>query len=132
MTRDDVAAWLDRYVEAWLAYDPALIGDLFSDDVVYRFHPWHEGDQVLRGRAAVVAAWLAPDLHDDPATIVAHYEPYAVDGDRAVAVGRSDYLERPGGPIRETYDNCFLLRFDADGRCASFTEFFVRRPRDAG
>ncbi len=128
MTHDQVQGWLDRYVAAWLSYDPATIGDLFSADVEYRFHPWHEGDRVLRGRAAVVTAWLDPELHDDPATIEASYRPYVVDGDRAVAIGSSRYLAGPGGPVRDTYHNCFLLRFDADGRCAGFTEFWVRRP----
>jgi ketosteroid isomerase-like protein len=131
MTHDDLQAWLDRYVAAWLSYDPLAIGDLFSDDVVYRFHPSHEGDRVLRGRAAVVAAWLQPELYDDPATIEARYRPYAVDGDRAVAVGWSRYLEASGGPLREAYDNCYLLRFAGDGRCAEFTEFWVKRPDEA-
>jgi ketosteroid isomerase-like protein len=128
MTHHDVQAWLDRYVAAWLSYDPLAIGDLFTDDVEYRFHPWHQGDRVLRGRAAVVAAWLEPELHDDPATIEASYRPYAVDGDRAVAVGWSRYLETPGGAVREAYDNCYLLRFAPGGRCAAFTEFWVKRP----
>ena len=128
MTHDDVQAWLDRYVAAWLSYDPVAIGELFSEDVEYRFHPSHEGDRVLRGRAAVVAGWLEPELHDDPATVDARYRPFAVDGDRAVAVGWSRYLEAPGGAVREAYDNCYLLRFAADGRCAQFTEFWVKRP----
>ncbi|MEA2537957.1 MAG: hypothetical protein QOF11_2191 [Chloroflexota bacterium] len=131
MNRDDVQTWLDRYVAAWLSYDPIAIGDLFSEDVIYRFHPWHEDDLVVRGRAAVVTAWLEPELHDDPATIEARYRPYAVEGDRAVAVGSSRYLAAPGGSLREAYENCFLLRFAGDGRCAEFTEFWVKRPEAA-
>ncbi len=131
MTPEDVQAWLDRYVEAWLSYDPGTIGDLFSEDVVYRFQPWHEGDRVVRGRAPLVAEWLKPELFDDPASVEARYRPYAVDGDRAVAVGWSRYLEAPGGAVREAYDNCYLLRFGADGRCAEFTEFWVKRPAEA-
>jgi hypothetical protein len=131
MTRDDVEAWLDRYVEAWLSYDPARIGDLFSLDAEYRFHPWHEGDRVLRGRAAIVAGWLDPELHDDPATVRAAYRPYAVDGDRAVAVGSSLYLDGPGGAVADAWDNCYVMRFDADGRCAEFTEYWVKRPPEA-
>jgi len=33
-----VQAWLDRHVSAWASYDPAEIGDLFSDDAAYRYH----------------------------------------------------------------------------------------------
>jgi len=29
----------------------------------------------------------------------------------------------------EVYDNCFVMRFDAAGRCREFTEWYVRRPR---
>jgi len=129
MTHADVQAWLDRYVDAWLTYEPGRIADLFSEGVEYRYHP---SDEPVVGRDAVVRSWTEPagqaSGRDAPGTYQARYEPYAIDGQRAVAVGRSDYFEQPGGPIRETYDNCFLLRFDADGRCDSFTEFFIRRP----
>jgi hypothetical protein len=26
------------------------------------------------------------------------------------------------------YDNCFVMRFDSEGRCREFTEYYVRRP----
>ena len=50
--------WLDRYVTAWLTYEADLIGDLFSEDVAYRYHPY---DEPVVGRDAVVAAWLGDD-----------------------------------------------------------------------
>ena len=54
--------WLDRYIAAWLSYDPEAIAGLFTEDVVYRYHP--TGDPVV-GREAVVAAWLGdPDSAD--------------------------------------------------------------------
>jgi hypothetical protein len=28
------------------------------------------------------------------------------------------------------FDNAYLLEFDEDGRCSSFTEFYVERPKD--
>ena len=101
MTHDDVQAWLDRYVAAWRTYDPAAIGDLFSDDAEYRYHPW---DEPIRGRAEVVRAWLAPDgsesQRDDPGTWEARYEPYTAEGDRAVAVGWSRYFAQGQTPER--------------------------------
>lgn len=126
MNRSDVQAWLDRYVEAWAANDPKLIGDLFTDDVVYRYRPWDSERSTMRGRDAVVKSWL--EEPDEPGTWKASYEPYAVDGDRAVAIGTSDYPGRDGGPI---YYNCFLLRFVPDGRCAEFTEYWFERPKEA-
>ena len=50
MTRDDVQAWVDAYVRAWRTYDPADIAALFTGDATYAYHPWDEGEAVLRGR----------------------------------------------------------------------------------
>ena len=120
MDVSSVQHWLDGYVAAWRANEREAILALFSEDVSYRFHPF--GDPV-RGNAAVADAWLeepdAPDSWD------AHYEPFAVDGQRAVAVGTSHYRAAAGKEER-TYHNVFLLEFDADGRCAAFTELYQR------
>ena len=96
MTRDDVQAWLDRYVEAWRSYDPAAIGDLFSADATYAYHPYDRPEDVLHGRDAILADWLAD--RDDPNSWEAHYEPYAVEGDRAVAIGRSSNVATADAP----------------------------------
>ena len=131
MDRADVARWLTDYVEAWKSYDRDAIGALFTADVEYRYHPY---DQPLEGREAVVESWLGEGDHegsstrDEEGTYDASYEPVAVDGDRAVAVGSSTYATEPGGPADEVYDNCFVMRFDADGRCSEFTEWYVKRP----
>ena len=123
--------WLDRYLAAWQSYEREQIGELFSEDAVYRFHPY---DEPVVGRRAVVEAWLgegghegAPD-RDEPGTYEAEYHPVAVDGDTVVATGRSAYREQPGGEVNEVYFNCFVMRFDADGRCVEFTEWFMLQP----
>ena len=132
MTHDDVQAWLDRYIEAWAAADAASIGDLFTEDARYRYHP---SDHGFVGRDAIVRAWLDPSGDagslDEPGTWDAHYEPFAVDGDRAVAVGWSRYYSNASkATVRELYDNVYLLEFGPDGRCRSFTESYVERPAD--
>lgn len=130
MTPDDVQAWLDRYVAAWQTYDPAAIGDLFAPDAEYRYHP---ADEPIVGRAAIVGSWIEPSGdasgRDEPGTFDAHYEPWAIDGVRAVARGASRYFtDATRTTVDRTYDNVFLLEFDADGRCRSFIEFFRKRP----
>jgi hypothetical protein len=117
MTRDDVAAWLNRYVEAWRTYDPALIGALFSEGVEYRYRP---SDEPLVGREAVVTDWLADP--DEAGSWQARYDPWAIEGDRAVATGATHYQDADGG---RDYRNVFLLEFDTDGACRSFTELWV-------
>lgn len=131
MERGDVARWLAEYVEAWRTYDPDRIAALFADDIEYRYHPY---DEPIRGRDAVVESWLGEGDHEDASTrdsegtYDASYAPVAVDGDVAVATGSSTYFESPGGPLEEVYDNCFVMRFDDDGRCREFTEWFIKRP----
>lgn len=132
MTRDDVQQWLDRYIAAWAADDAQAIGDLFTDDARYRYHPSDEG---FVGRDAIVRAWLEPSgdasTRDEPGTWEAHYEPFSVDGDRAVAVGWSRYYtDASKSTVQNVWDNAYLLEFDDDGRCRAFTEFYVERPKD--
>ena len=132
MDKADVDRWLHAYVEAWKSYDRDRIGELFAEDVKYRYHPY---DDPVAGRDAVVGSWLGvadyvgASARDEEGTYDAAYRAVAVDGDVAVATGTSSYLSRPGGPVEKVYDNCFVMRFDAAGRCRDFTEWFVQRPR---
>jgi ketosteroid isomerase-like protein len=131
VNRAHAQAWLDRYVAAWLSYDVNDIAALFTEDVVYRYHPY---DDPLVGREAVVASWLGESdskdasTRDAPGTYAARYEPVALDGDVVVATGTSSYREQPEGPIVRIYDNCFVMRFAGEGRCKEFTEYYLRRP----
>ena len=132
MQRDDVDRWLAGYVEAWRTYDRERIAALFSADAGYRYHP-HE--QWVRGREAIVSSWLGDgdaegaSTPDQPGTWEAGYRTFAVDADVAVATGSTTYSIEPGDPVDRVFDNCFVLRLDADGRCGEFTEWYVRRPR---
>lgn len=129
MNRDGVQRWLDRYIDAWRANAAEAIEALFTDDVVYRYRPYGGEDHADQGRTALVATWL--EERDEPDSWEAAYEVYAVDGDRAVAVGYSRYLAMAERPER-TYYNCFLLRFADDGKCAEFTEYYMEeRPADS-
>jgi hypothetical protein len=119
MTRDDVNAWLARYIDAWRTYDPDAIGDLFTEGAEYRYRPW---DEPLGGRKAIVSDWLAN--RDEPDTYAAEYAAWAVDGNRAVATGTSRYDSSAG---RRAFHNVFLLTFDGDGRCSEFTELFLEQ-----
>ncbi|HEX2142517.1 MAG TPA: nuclear transport factor 2 family protein [Candidatus Limnocylindria bacterium] len=123
MSGETVQAWLDRYVEAWRTNDPEQVRALFTDDAVYRYRPYGGERHAVRGLNPIVGNWL--EEQDPPGSWEARYEPYAVDGDRAVAAGYSRYYASDKGPER-TFHNVFLLRFDADGRCAEFTEYYMR------
>jgi ketosteroid isomerase-like protein len=129
--REDVNRWLEAYVEAWRTYDRERIRALFSDDVEYRYHPY---DEPVRGGDAVADTWLGEGGHegastrDEEGTYDATYRAVAVEDDVAVATGATTYRPEPGGPIEKVYDNCFVMRFDSEGRCCEFTEWYMQRP----
>jgi ketosteroid isomerase-like protein len=121
VNRDSVQVWLDNYIDAWRTYDPAKIGDLFSEDALYFFSPF---DDPVRGRDAIVANWL--EEPDAPNSWEASYSAVAVEGTVAVANGRTYYLNPDGSTARE-FDNIFIIEFDADARCNRFREWFMER-----
>ncbi|HEY7133228.1 MAG TPA: nuclear transport factor 2 family protein [Candidatus Limnocylindrales bacterium] len=113
--------WLNRYIDAWRSGDAAAIGDLFSEDAQYFYGPYR--DPVV-GRAAIVRDWTAEP--DAPGSWEAEYRPLAIDGETAVSIGESRYSNG------KTYSNIFVCRFDADGRCTEFREWFMEPPTSAG
>jgi ketosteroid isomerase-like protein len=131
VTREDVNRWLGRYVEAWKTYDRDQVVALFAEDISYRYHPY---DDPIEGRDAVVESWLNAgefsdsSSRDEPGTYDAFYRCVAADDDMAVAIGQSSYKDSPDGPVVRVYHNCFVMRFDSEGRCREFTEWFMQRP----
>jgi len=120
ITHASVQKWLDDYVNAWKTYDPAAIGALFSKDAGYRYNPY---DEPVRGRDTIVLNWL--ENRDAPDTYSGQYHPIAVDGNVAVANGQSLYYEADGKTLHRQFDNIFVLRFDDDGLCEDFCEWFM-------
>ena len=118
LTGEQLQTWLDAYVAAWRSYDRDAIGELFSADATYAYHPY---DEPLRGRDAIVAEWV--DEPDEPGSWEARYRPLLIDGDRAAATGETRYADG------QTFSNLFVLRFDADGRCRQFVEWFMEHPQ---
>jgi uncharacterized protein (TIGR02246 family) len=123
LTRETVAAWLRAYARAWETYDPDAVADLFSEDATYLYHPF---DEPIRGRLAIVASWI--EDKDPAGTYDGRYEPVAIDGNLAVAHGRSRYFNDASKTelVRE-YDNLFLIEFDDQGRCRFFREWYMGR-----
>jgi ketosteroid isomerase-like protein len=119
-----VAKWLNDYVAAWKTYDKATIAALFSTDATYRYSPF---DEPLKGREAIVASWL--ENPDAPNTYSAEYHPIAVDGATAVSNGRSLYYKADGKTLDKQFDNIFVMRFDDEGRCTDFCEWFMQQRR---
>jgi ketosteroid isomerase-like protein len=117
-TSGSVQTWLDAYVDAWRTYDRDAVGELFSADASYAYHPYD--DEPLRGRDAIIASWL--EEPDEAGSWEASYRPLLVEGDRAVATGETRYSDG------RTFSNLFVMRFDDDGRCSEFVEWFMEQP----
>lgn len=125
VNKTTVRAWLDSYVHAWKTYDPQAIGDLFNENAIYYYTPFSEP---LRGRSAIVASWL--EEPDTAGTYDGHYEPIMIEGHSAVTNGRSRYFKDDGTMFRTEWDNIFILRFDDDGRCIEYREWYMERPKN--
>jgi hypothetical protein len=127
LTREHVQQWLDDYAHAWETYDEADIAPLFSENAEYR---WHPADEPEQGRDAIVFAWVNPGGNasdrDAPGTYKGEYRTYAVDGNRAVAIGTSTYWKDASrSEVERIYYNNWLLEFDDEGKCSSFTEYWM-------
>jgi ketosteroid isomerase-like protein len=125
LDKQAVKDWLEKYVQSWRTYDPQEISDLFTEDATYKYQPW--GDPV-EGRDAIIANWL--ESPDAPDSWRAEYEPYAVEGDRAVTIGWTYYFAPDGETVDRSYYNVWLLRFDSNGRCSEFVEVYMEPPKN--
>jgi uncharacterized protein (TIGR02246 family) len=111
-------AWVEAYVAAWNCNDPAAIGALFTEDAAYHTEPY---GPPWRGRDEIVRRWL--DRKDEPGQTDFRWQPVAVTPDVAVVQGETVYRSPP-----HTYSNLWVIRLDADGRCAEFTEWWMQHP----
>jgi ketosteroid isomerase-like protein len=127
VTHSSVSAWIEAYLHAWETYDPADIGALFTEDAEYR---WHPGDEPEVGRDAIVDAWLNPggnaSSRDVPGTYAGDLHPFVGNGNRAVVVGTCTYwTDASRSKVSRMYYNNWLLEFADDGKCSSFTEYYM-------
>jgi uncharacterized protein (TIGR02246 family) len=122
-----VTDWLDRYEQAWRTNDPDQIRELFTEDAVYRWHPWEEPADGADGREEIVEAWL--EQPDDPQDWTLECEALAVNDDLAVARCETRYRATARGPAR-IYHNVWVMTLTEDGRCSDFTEYFMKEPTE--
>jgi hypothetical protein len=117
MDRKTVENWVEGYLRAWISNEPDQIGQLFTEAAVYYTGPF---DEPWIGREAIVHGWLG--RKDEPGTFSFQYEVLAAAERLGVVQGRTKYFQ----PERE-FANLWVIRFDEQGRCEQFTEWWVQR-----
>jgi len=116
---EQIDDWVRRYVAAWTSNEPEAIGDLFTPDAEYRYHPW---DEPVVGTAAIAASWL--EGKDEPGEWSFESWTVAVQGDRGIVEGRTVYL------AGQVYRNLWIIDLAEEGRAARFTEWYLAEPVD--
>jgi hypothetical protein len=122
MDRSEVERWVAAYERAWRSPGTDALGELFTPGAAYVVSPWAEP---LVGLDRIAAFWEAGrDGPDEEFTMTS--EIVAVEGD--VAVVRLSVAYGTGDDWRDLW----VMRFDADGRCATFEEWPFRPGQDDG
>ncbi|CAN5275323.1 hypothetical protein BH20ACT24_BH20ACT24_16790 [soil metagenome] len=117
-----LAEWMKGYIRAWNSNDPDHIGSLFADDSRYYTAPFRPP---WMGREGIVQGWL--ESKDEPGQTDFTWEPLVVTDELAVGVGVTTYHATANEP-ETRYSNLWVLRFDGEGRCSEFTEWWMQHP----
>jgi uncharacterized protein (TIGR02246 family) len=117
VTREE---WIEAYGRAWEEREPDAAAALFTEDAVYRAHPFREPHL---GREGIRAYW-AQATATQAGVRVRFGEPI-VSGER-VAVEWWTTMRAEGEEV--TIPGCLLLRFALDGRCEELREYWHLEP----
>lgn len=114
--REHAETWAEQYAYAWRAGDADAAAALYSDDVVYRSHPFREPH---RGRDGVHAYSRQAHAAEDDRTVTLNVA--AAAGASAAVEYRTTFTE-DGTP--KTLAGCALLSFDEAGLVTSSREYW--------
>ncbi|MFF8476668.1 nuclear transport factor 2 family protein [Streptomyces sp. NPDC015414] len=117
-----VDRWIDALKDGWRARDADAVAALFTDDAVYHQGPYGAPHT---GREAVAAHWRTTLSRQKDARMW-FGEPVVSGGRAAVEWWCVLYDPETGAPRNAA--GCLVLRFAADGRCASFHEYWHGAP----
>jgi hypothetical protein len=113
--RGRLERWVDGYVVAWTDNDPEHIAALFTEDAVY--DP-QTADGEIHGVEAISDWWRG--LDEDPANWDFQWLPLIETEEIGIITGTTNYYDPP-----TTFRNLWVIRFDDDGRCRDFTEWYI-------
>jgi ketosteroid isomerase-like protein len=115
MDRDHVTRWVAAYEAAWRAAGTEALAGIFTADAIYRQGPYEEP---VVGLPAIARMWEAE--RDGPGeAFEMTFEVVAADADTGVVRTEVRYSD----PVTQEYRDLWIIRFAADGLCASFEEW---------
>ena len=109
--------WLERYRRAWIDRDADAAADLFTDDAIYREHPF---ETPFVGREAIRQYWFT--VTRPQSSIELRYGTPIAAGHRVAVEWWANVL-KDGAPL--TLAGEFLLVFADDGRCRELREYWA-------
>lgn len=108
LTPAALAAWLDRYKEAWEQRDPERAAALFTENAAYHEMPF---DAPKAGRNGVREYWAG--VTADQRDVVFESKVVAVDGPTGVARWSANF-ELASNGARVELDGVFILTFEGE------------------
>lgn len=114
--REHAERWAAAYAEAWRAGDPGAAARLYSEDAIYRSHPFREP---ARGRDAV-REYSAAAYAAETGRVVRLGSPVAAGSSAAVEYWTT--FTEDGAP--KTLAGCALLSFDSTGAVTASREYW--------
>jgi ketosteroid isomerase-like protein len=115
VNREQLVDWMASYERLWRTPGTDGLAELFTPDATYSMAPYEEP---VAGLPALGNLWEAERRSPDE-DFELTWEPVAVEGDTAVVRVHVMY----GPPRDQEYRDLWVLRFDAEGRCASYEEW---------
>ncbi len=115
MDKEAFKRWIADYERAWRSAGTSTLAELFSEGARYSTAPF-EAPHV--GLDAIAELW--EEEREGPDEVFAmNSELVAVEDETGVARVEVAY----GDPVERTYRDIWIIRLDADGRCAHFEEW---------
>jgi uncharacterized protein (TIGR02246 family) len=124
LDREQLEDWIAGYERAWRTPGTEALAELFAPDASYSTAPYA---QPHIGLEAIAELWER-EREGPGEPFEMESEVVAVDGD--VGVARIEV--RYGGPRRQEYRDIWIVRLDAEGRCAAFEEWPFWPPGSRG
>jgi ketosteroid isomerase-like protein len=113
--REHVTRWIAAYEAAWRAPGTAALAGILAPGATYLQGPYEEP---VIGLHAIARMWEYEREGPDEMFQLAS-DIIAAEGDTAVVRVDVSY----GNPVTREYRDLWIVRFDADGRCADFQEW---------